>query len=143
VDVYVGALKRIMAKYHPLLVVMQVDNASTQVANVKLNFYIFFLSFMFTICEWCHYDYFCFFGRPTWAFYYTYTYFWAYFYFPLMENIQSLIKFIERRDIFICDFIVMVKVCQGQFYSLYCDPTFAFKGNEFWSFCGLLHDDHE
>lgn len=58
-------LKMIMEKYQPLLVAMQVDNASTQVANVKLNFCIFFLSFMFTICKWRHDDSFYFCGRPT------------------------------------------------------------------------------
>ncbi len=34
---------------------------------------------------------------------------WACILFPLMESIQSLLKFIERRDIFICGFIVTVK----------------------------------
>ncbi len=52
-------------------------------------------------------------------------------------------NFTKRRDIFICDFIVVVKVCQNQLYSLYYDVASAFKGNEFWSFRGLLHGDHE
>ncbi len=34
---------------------------------------------------------------------------WACIFFPLMEIIQSFLKFIERRYIFICDFIIMVK----------------------------------
>jgi hypothetical protein len=36
-----------------------------------------------------------------------------------------------------------VKVCLGQLYSLYCDPTSTFKGNGFWSFCRLVQSDHE
>jgi hypothetical protein len=31
--------------------------------------------------------------------------------FPLTEAIGSLLKFAQRRDIFILDFIAMVKVC--------------------------------
>jgi hypothetical protein len=37
---------------------------------------------------------------------------------PLMEVMQSFLKFSQRRDAFICDFIVVMKVCQGQLYSL-------------------------
>jgi hypothetical protein len=37
----------------------------------------------------------------------------------LLENMQSLLKFVQRRDIFICDFIAVVKVCQGQLYTHY------------------------
>jgi hypothetical protein len=46
-------------------------------------------------------------------------------------------------DIFICDLVVIVKVWQSKLYNLYCDIAFAFKGNELWSFCGLLQFDHE
>jgi hypothetical protein len=28
-------------------------------------------------------------------------------------------------------------------YNLYCVIAFAFKGDELWSFCGLLQFDHE
>lgn len=51
----------------------RLNNASTQVANVRLKFCICLLSFMFTICKWCNHDFFCFHGRLTWAFYWTYT----------------------------------------------------------------------
>lgn len=62
---------------------------------------------------------------------------------PLTKNMQSFQKYVQRRDIFICSFIAIVKLCQGQLYSLYCEPTSIFKGDEFWSFCGLLQSDHE
>jgi hypothetical protein len=37
----------------------------------------------------------------------------------LMENMQSLLKFVQRKDIFICDLITSVKVCQHRLYQLY------------------------
>jgi hypothetical protein len=36
---------------------------------------------------------------------------------PLMENMQSLFKFAQHGDIFVSNFIVAVKVCQGQLYN--------------------------
>ncbi len=61
---------------------------------------------------------------------------------PLMENIQSIFKFAQRKDIFICHFIATVKVFQGQLYTLYCDTTSSYT-NEFWSFQALVQGDHE
>jgi hypothetical protein len=34
-----------------------------------------------------------------------------------MENMQSLLKFAQRGDIFVSNFIVAIKVCQGQLYN--------------------------
>ncbi len=63
----------------------------------------------------------------------------------LMESLQSLFKFAKfalQGEIFISDFIAIVKLCQGQLYNLYYDATLPFQGNEFWSFHELLQDDH-
>lgn len=50
---------------------------------------------------------------------------------PLMEAIQSLTKFAQSRDVGISDFVAVVKQWHIQLYSLYMDPSIAFKGNEF------------
>jgi hypothetical protein len=62
---------------------------------------------------------------------------------PLMESMQSLLKFAQRGDLFISNFIAIVKVCQGQLYNLYYDAVLSFQGNDFWSFHGLLQGDHQ
>jgi hypothetical protein len=62
---------------------------------------------------------------------------------PLMESMQSLFKFAQQGDIFISNFIAIVKLCQGQLYNLYYNATLSFQGNELWSFHELLQDDHE
>jgi hypothetical protein len=50
--------------------------------------------------------------------------------FPLMEAMQSFLKFSQRRVAFICDFITIMKVCQGQLYNLYCDNNSSFQGDK-------------
>jgi hypothetical protein len=61
-----------------------------------------------------------------------------------MESMQSLFKkFVQNGDIFICDFIVAMKVYQGQLHTLYSNIAYAFQNDEFWSFYGLLQNDHE
>jgi hypothetical protein len=39
--------------------------------------------------------------------------------FPLMKAMQSLLKFVWRKDTFIYDFIDVLKVYQGQVYLIY------------------------
>lgn len=42
---------------------------------------------------------------------------------PWLETIHHLVKLSMDRDIFICDYLVAVKVCRGRLYSLYTGPT--------------------
>jgi hypothetical protein len=35
---------------------------------------------------------------------------------PLLEVVHSLIRFTKLRDVFVCDFIAMVKICDGDVY---------------------------
>jgi hypothetical protein len=37
---------------------------------------------------------------------------------PLMEAIGFLLKFVQRQDVFIFNFIITINVCQGQLYKL-------------------------
>jgi hypothetical protein len=59
-----------------------------------------------------------------------------------MEEIGSLLKFAQRQDVFICNFIATVKVCQDQPYKLYSNNT-TFTSDEFQSLNGLIVCDHQ
>ncbi len=59
-----------------------------------------------------------------------------------MENMQSLLEFVQSKDIFICDFMIVVQVFQGKLYIMYYVIILSFKGDGFWSFCDMLEDDH-
>jgi hypothetical protein len=61
---------------------------------------------------------------------------------PLMEAIGSLLKFAQRQDVSICNFIAIVKVYQGQFYRLYFN-NITFINDELWSLNGLMIFDHQ
>jgi hypothetical protein len=57
---------------------------------------------------------------------------------PLLETLHYLVKFSQQRDVFICDYLAAVKVCQGQLYSLYLDPATCFRSDSFTEFSDLL-----
>jgi hypothetical protein len=62
---------------------------------------------------------------------------------PLLENIDSLVRFAYQHNVFICDLVIVVKSCQGQLYSLYNDGSSQFSSDEFWAFKGLLDYNHD
>ena len=62
---------------------------------------------------------------------------------PLLEAIENLVSFAQKRDVYICDFLGALKVCQGQLYSMYEDRSTSFATDEFWSFKNLLECSHE
>jgi hypothetical protein len=49
----------------------------------------------------------------------------------LLENIDFLVQFAQQHDVFICDLVVVVKICHGQFYFLYYDGSSSFSNYEF------------
>jgi hypothetical protein len=62
---------------------------------------------------------------------------------PLIEALDSLITFSQKRDVFICDFIGAVKVCEGQLYTLYNCHSQSFKSDEFFVFKGIVEGTHD
>jgi len=54
-----------------------------------------------------------------------------------------LIKFAQFRDVFVCDLVVAIKVCQGNVYNMYCVHTSKFIVDNFWAFKSLLELKHE
>lgn len=63
--------------------------------------------------------------------------------FPLMKAMQSLLMFVSRKDVFICDFTVTIDICQTQLYTFHCDNNLSSQGENFWSFNGLLQCYHQ
>jgi len=58
---------------------------------------------------------------------------------PLLELIHSLIKFAQMKNVFMCNLVVVIKVCQGDVYNMYCvlpgslQITFG-HSNHCWNF---------
>lgn len=62
---------------------------------------------------------------------------------PLLEAVDTLVNFAQKRDIYICDFVAAVKICQASLYKMYEDKATSFSTDEFWSFNNLLDANHE
>jgi lipopolysaccharide/colanic/teichoic acid biosynthesis glycosyltransferase len=44
------------------------------------------------------------------------------YFMPLIEAVNALIKFAQGGNVFICDFVVVIKICQIKFYMVYFNP---------------------
>lgn len=62
---------------------------------------------------------------------------------PLLQIVNSLVKFGPKKGHFHLRFLDDVKVCQGQLYSLYSDPKTSFSSNAFMELKQLLDCKHE
>jgi hypothetical protein len=53
---------------------------------------------------------------------------------PLFEIVHSLFKFNKLRDVFIFDFVAMIKAFQGDIYVLYFDFANCFAFPQYFTF---------
>jgi hypothetical protein len=44
----------------------------------------------------------------------------------MLEYVNTLMKFVQTRDVFICDYIAKIKIYQANLYKMYNDPTTSF-----------------
>ncbi len=49
----------------------------------------------------------------------------------LLEAMNVLIKFVQGRDVFICDFVVTIKIHQTNIYMMYSNPSNNYLGEHF------------
>jgi hypothetical protein len=84
--------KWVMAKYKTLIVKMSRENVSVAQARFDLNLLCHLHMLLGLFCL-----------------------------LPLLEAVNALIKFAQRRDVFICDFVATVEICQVDLYMMYSD----------------------
>ncbi len=53
---------------------------------------------------------------------------------PLLECVHKVIKTTQGQDVFICDFVEIIKFVQHKLYMLYCDPYMRFNDFAFDNF---------
>ena len=61
----------------------------------------------------------------------------------LLDNIDTLVQFAQSQDIFVCNYIAALKICEGQFYAHYIDSTTIFEFEEFWAFKDIQNFIHD
>jgi len=62
---------------------------------------------------------------------------------PLLEAIDMLVNYAQKRDVYIYDFVAAIKVSHGDLYRMYEDKATSFSSDKFWSFNNLLECSHE
>jgi hypothetical protein len=45
----------------------------------------------------------------------------CYILFPFLQFVHNFVKFNILKDVFVCDFVVIIKVCQRKIFSLYAN----------------------
>jgi hypothetical protein len=62
---------------------------------------------------------------------------------PMLESIDCLYVWVQKNDVFICDIVAALEVCEGQLYSFYVDHTTSYRRDDFWALNALLDSFHE
>jgi len=61
---------------------------------------------------------------------------------PLLETVDMLVTFAQKRDVYVCDFVAALKIAEGQLYTLYIDRATAYATDEFWGLKNLIDCSH-
>lgn len=59
---------------------------------------------------------------------------------PLLSHVNSLIKAAQARDMFVCDYVEAVRMCQADILRDYVDPETRFDKLYFQHFCDIIED---
>lgn len=53
---------------------------------------------------------------------------------PLLKSVHNLIKVAQSKDVFLCDFVTSVKICESELYWMYVDCEWYFQDESFTYF---------
>ena len=59
---------------------------------------------------------------------------------PLLESMNSLMKFAQARDVFIYDYVADMGICQAELYMMYCDTDTSFQQQHFPIFVDVVNN---
>jgi len=57
---------------------------------------------------------------------------------PLLEAMNALIKFAQEKDVFICNFVAVVKIYQTNFYMMYSYSSNNYQHEHFQVFLNVV-----
>ncbi len=60
----------------------------------------------------------------------------------MLEIVHALIKFTQKIDVFVCDYVATINICQGQLYFQYTNLTTKYVFDIFKDFQGLIVYNH-
>jgi hypothetical protein len=53
----------------------------------------------------------------------------------------ALIKFVQGKYVFICNFVIMVKICEANLFMMYLDPFTSYQCEHFQVFCDIMDNN--
>jgi len=106
-------VKQVMSMYMPLVAKMAKDNPSFMVAKVNFELLYDMNLIVFLSCL-----------------------------IHMLKIIHALIKFMHKLDVFVCDYVVAIKIFQGQFYFHYFDIATEYTFNVCKGFQYLVNYTH-
>jgi hypothetical protein len=62
---------------------------------------------------------------------------------PMLRCAHLLMQFAQSRDVFVCDYIAAIQVCQAEITSFYIDDATTFSHDLFWDFKALCQTRHD
>jgi hypothetical protein len=62
---------------------------------------------------------------------------------PLLDCINTLVKFAQAQNVYICDFVATFTNCQGQLFEMYLHKQSAFATHNFIEFRQMVECRHE
>jgi hypothetical protein len=106
-------IKQVMSMYMPLVTKMAKHNPSFMVA--KVNFELLYdVNLIISLSCLIH----------------------------MLKIIHALIKFMQKLDVFVCDYVVAIKIFQRQFYFHYFDLATKYTFDVFKEFQYMVNDTH-
>ena len=62
---------------------------------------------------------------------------------PMLEAVDTLIQWAQKRDAFICDFVAALGTCQTNLYTFYLNAHTTFRRDEFHAYNQVIQCSHE
>jgi len=59
---------------------------------------------------------------------------------PLLESMNSLMKFVQSDHVFVSDYVAAIKICQGELYAMYSDKDSTWQQQHFQMFYNVIND---
>jgi hypothetical protein len=56
----------------------------------------------------------------------------------MLEFVNAFMKFAQARDVFVCDYILAIKIFQANMYKTYIDPTTSFRPKKILEFIDVV-----
>ena len=59
---------------------------------------------------------------------------------PLLDSVNSLMKFVQSNHVFVSDYLAAVKICQSELFMMYSDNDTTWQREHFKMFYDIVHD---